>query len=106
MRAVIAREPGRNDVLEPRPPYTHDQVKILYPVLTEVECRIVANIEQKYKWWEVYPHVNYPATHLWYARRAYTPMMPLVTEMVGDIPGEIVNWTNENSSVPAPGAGE
>lgn len=87
-------------MLEPRRPYTHDQVKMLYPVLSEVECRIVAEIEQRYRFWEVWPHLDYPQTHVWYARRAYTAMQPLAAQRIGDLPGEIVNWVNENSSAP------
>jgi len=30
-------------------PYTHEEVKKLYPVLTEVECRIVSDIEHRYR---------------------------------------------------------
>jgi hypothetical protein len=43
-----------------------------------------------------------PQIHLWYARRASTPMQPLAAGKIGDIPGEIVNWINEHSSQPAP----
>ena len=46
-------------MLEPRRPYTYEQLKVLYPVLTEVECRIVADIEQRYRFWEVWPHLDY-----------------------------------------------
>jgi hypothetical protein len=83
-----------------RRPYTHEEVKQLYPVLTEVECRIVSGIEHRYRHWTVWPHVDYPQTHLWLARRYYTSMQPLVVSMIGDMPGEIVNWVNEHSSRP------
>jgi hypothetical protein len=83
-----------------RRPYTHEQVKVLYPVLSEVECRIVSHIENRFRWWEIYPDVHYPQIHLWYARRQFTPMPALVKEHLGDIPGEIVYWINENSSKP------
>ena len=81
-------------------PYTHEEVKQLYPMLTEVECRIVSDIEHRYRHWTVWPHVDYPQTHLWLARRYYTSMQPLVVSLIGDLPGEIVNWVNENSSRP------
>jgi hypothetical protein len=48
----------------------------------------------------VWPHVDYPQTHLWLARRYYTSMQPLVVSLIGDLPGEIVNWVNEHSSRP------
>jgi hypothetical protein len=44
--------------------------------------------------------MDYAQAHVWYARRAYTPMQPLATEMIGDLPGEIANWINEHSSRP------
>lgn len=87
-------------MLEARRPYTHEQVKTLYPMLGEVECRIVADIEQRYRFWEIWPHLDYPKVHVWYARRAYTPMQPLAAGKIGDIPGEIVNWINQHSSQP------
>jgi hypothetical protein len=90
---------------EPRPPYTHEQVKILYPFLTEVECRIVADIERRWRFWEVWPHMNYPEVHLWLTRRQFTAMQPLTAERVGDIPGEILNWITING-VPVPREGE
>jgi hypothetical protein len=65
-------------MLGSRRPYTHEEVKQLYPMLTEVECRIVSDIEHRYRQWTVWPHVDYPQTHLWLARRHYTSMQPLV----------------------------
>jgi hypothetical protein len=73
-------------------------------MLTEVECRMVANIEERFQQpqWMVYPHVDYPQVHLWLARRSFTPMAPLVVTMLGDLPGEISFWLHENTSRPNP----
>jgi hypothetical protein len=78
---------------ERRHPYTPEQIRLMFPVLTEVECLIVADIEERFPRWHVWPHVDYPQTHLWLARRNSTSMPVLVTSM----PGEITNWINENS---------
>jgi hypothetical protein len=82
---------------ERRQPYTPQQVRLIFPVLTEVECLTVADIEERFPRWHVWPHVDYPQTHLWLARRNSTPMNVLVTPRLGDMPGEITNWINENS---------
>ncbi len=76
-------------MLERERPYTHEEVKTLYPVLTEVEARMVAHIEQHHTnpQWQVWPHADYPQVHLWLARRSFTPMPPLVVRELGDMPG-------------------
>jgi hypothetical protein len=79
-------------------PYTAGEVKILYPALTEVECLLVAGVEERFPGWHVWPHVDYPQTHIWLARKNSTSMPPLVTGMIGDMPGEVAYWISENSS--------
>jgi hypothetical protein len=82
---------------ERRQPYTSQQIRLMFPVLTEVECLMVADIEERFPRWHVWPHVDYPQTHLWLARRNSTSMDVLVTPRLADLPGEIMNWINENS---------
>jgi hypothetical protein len=79
-------------------PYTPDEVKTLYPALTEIEYIIVARIEERFPRWHLWPDVEYPQMHVWYARRNHTSMPPLVTGKIGDIPGEIAYWISQNSS--------
>jgi hypothetical protein len=82
---------------ERRQPYTPQQIRLMFPVLTEVECLMVANIEEWFPRWHVWPHVDYPQAHLWLARRNSTSMNVLVTSRLADMPGDITNWINENS---------
>ena len=91
-------------MLERERPYTHEEVKTLYPVLTEVEARMVAHIEQHHTnpQWQVWPHADYPQVHLWLARRSFTPMPPLVVRELGGMPGEIRFWQNEYTSHATP----
>lgn len=84
---------------ERRSPYTPEQVGILFPVLTEVECHIVSGIEERFPGWSVWPHVDYPQTHIWLARKNSTAMQPLAVGMIGDLPGEIAHWISARSSV-------
>jgi hypothetical protein len=82
---------------ERRQPYTPQRIRLMFPVLTEVECLMVADIEERFPRWHVWPHVDSPKTHLWLARRNFTSMNVLVTPRLADMPGEITNWINENS---------
>jgi hypothetical protein len=82
---------------ERRQPYTPQRIRLMFPVLTEVECLMLADIEERFPRWHVWPHVDYPQTHLWLARRNSTSMDVLVTPRLGDMPAEITNWINENS---------
>lgn len=82
---------------ERRHPYTPEQIHLMFPVLTAVECLMVADIEVRFPRWHVWPHVDYPQAHLWLARRNSTSMNVLVIPRLGDMRGEITNWINENS---------
>ena len=82
---------------ERRHPYTPQQIRLMFPVLTEVECLMVAGIEERFPRWHVWPHVDYPQIHVWLARRNSTSMNVLVTLRLADMPGEMTNWINENS---------
>jgi hypothetical protein len=88
--------------LERERPYNHEEVQQLYPVLTEVECRLVSHLEHQFRAWQVWPHVDYPQVHLWLARRAFTSMTPIVVAQLGDMPGEINFWLHDHSSKPNP----
>lgn len=72
---------------ERRQPYTPQQIRLMFPVLTEVECLMVAHMEERFPRWHVWPHVDYPQTHLWLARRNSTSMNVLVTSRLADMPG-------------------
>ena len=91
-------------MLERERPYAHEEVRQLYPVLTEVEARMVAHIEQTHTdpQWQVWPHQDYPQVHVWLARRSFTPMPPLVVTQLGDMPGEIQAWNHSLSAQPNP----
>jgi hypothetical protein len=51
----------------------------MFPVLTKVECLVVAGVEERFPRWHAWPHVDYPQSHLWLARRNSTSMNVLVT---------------------------
>lgn len=40
---------------ERRHPYTPQQIRLMFPVLTEVECLMVADIEERFPRWHVWP---------------------------------------------------
>jgi hypothetical protein len=79
-------------------PYTAEEVAILYPVLSEIECAMVARIEERFPGWHIWPHVDYPQTHIWLARKNWTAMQPVIAGQLGDLPGEITDWINQHSS--------
>lgn len=79
-------------------PYTADEVMTLFPVLTEVECLIVSRLEERFLGWHIWPHVDYPKVHIWLAKKNFTAMQLLAVGELGDMPGEIANWINFNSS--------
>lgn len=82
-----------------RNPSTPEQVGILFPVLTEVECRIVSDLESRFPGWSVWPHVDYPQTHIWLTRKNATAMQSLAVGMIGDLAGEIAHWISANFSI-------